>query len=200
MKRRNYIKSVGGIALTPALTLTDTDGGTDTDTAEEFDRVAISQTRISPEEFKRRTPRIIGHNLGLEVEFDESDFTQGKHIQAFYQKTHPVLRIKYFEASDGEQIWVNAGGIIYEPYSMVNAAEFIQFFHEQVDFEQVWMTRSSYNYQQYTIGDWSAVTQDDLSRDGESTVAVIDGERIDFDSRGERQKRVRDEIVKRIFP
>jgi hypothetical protein len=198
MKRRNYVKSVGGLALTPALTLTDT--STRTDTGEEFDRIPISETRISPEEFKRRTPRIIGHNLSLEVEVEEKEFESGKFIQAFYQKTHPILRITYLQERDGEQIWVNAGDIIYYPSSMTNAAEFIQAFKEQVDFSMVWKTENLYQYRQFTIGDWSAVTQDDLSLDGESTVAIIDGERIDFDSREERHQTVRDEIMERILP
>lgn len=183
MERREFFKSAGGLALAPALSLarthTDTDG------------------RLTPEQYKRRVPTHLGEEL--KIEHSETELPSGTHITSSYQRQHPLLRIIYSEGAD-EQVLAQAGELIYGPDSITDACRFLQLFDRHVQFDFQMATGSGYSYYEYSIENWSAVVQEDLSVGSSSSVAIIDGERIKFGDRGEKRETVRDEVVERIFP
>ncbi|MBP1986967.1 hypothetical protein [Halolamina salifodinae] len=183
MKRRQYIQSVGGIALTPTLSLARTD----------------TSGHITPEQYKRRVPDSI---KGIELELKEHDIESlGKHIFSLYSK-HPLHpTITYTEhppdTEGRSQVIVDFGRLRYGFETVSGAVRFLRQVMTRVEYERrVRGEDAGYAYESYTVDDWTLTVQ--LDRDDEGSTVVIDGERVGFESRKERYRVVKQLVQERI--
>ncbi|WP_134672089.1 hypothetical protein [Halorussus marinus] len=181
MNRRQYIHSVGGIALTPTLSVTDT----------------RTSGHITGEEYKQRVPTRLGEYEVSHGQYEHE--IDGTYIYSYYTNRHPFLKISYTEKSDS-QIRATAGtDICFKPNTVYEGYRFLRAFKEQVSYWSRGKTGNKYSYRVYTIGDWTVTLQGYGGGHESSTLAVIDGELIDFQDKQERQRAVSEKVINRIL-
>jgi len=187
MRRRTYLRSIGGIALTPTLSLARTDTG----------------GHITPEQYKRRVPDSLA---GFGVEHREHDTESvGTHIYSLYSKRPPHPSIAYTEyppdTEGRSQIIADVGMLRYGVDSVSEATRLLERFVHRVDYQmhREWSEDGNrYIYDVYTVEDWTLTVQNRLGGEYSSLLAVIDGERVEFDSDKERFRVVKQLIQERI--
>ncbi|WP_148708229.1 hypothetical protein [Haloferax sp. Atlit-12N] len=183
MNRRQYIYSVGGIALTPTLPLARTDTG----------------RHITPEQYKRRVPESI---KGVEVELKEHDTESvGKHIYSIYSNQSPFPSITYTEhppdTEGRSQVIADVGRLRYGFETVSGAVRFLRQAMTRVEYERrVRGEDAGYAYESYTVDDWTLTVQ--LDRDDGGSTVVIDGEWVEFENRKERNKVVKQLVQRKL--
>ncbi|WP_134672090.1 hypothetical protein [Halorussus marinus] len=193
MKRRNYLQSLGGIALLPALSLTGETG----DEPEHLSLEPLEDIRLTPDEYKRWLPsRIGGENGLLEVSHNEFELGVGKLIRSYYSHD-PTLRVTYTEKADN-QVRAKAGGLFFRPDYLNHAAEFLNLFDKRVDYKSSKTER--FHYHTYTIDGWRATVRDELGPTEEHSFAIIDYDGTSFPDRETKRQHITNEVTERLFP
>jgi hypothetical protein len=193
MNRRQYIQSVGGIALLPALSLTGETG----DEPEHLNLEPLEDIRLTPDEYKRWLPsRIGGENGLLEVSHNEFNLGLGKLIRSYYSH-NPTLRVTYIEQARN-QIRARAGGRTLYPDYLNHAAEFLCLFDKRVDYQRKKTDR--FVFHTYDIDGWRATVRDELGPTEEHPFAIINNDGISFRSREEKRQHITNEVTERLFP
>lgn len=187
MKRRQYLTTVGGIALTPTLSLARTN----------------TSGHITPEQYKRQVPDSLA---GFEVNHKEHDTESvGTHIYSLYSKRPPHPSIAYTEQppdTEGRsQIIADVGMLRYGVDSVSEATRLLERFVDRVDYQmhREWSEDGNrYIYDVYTVEDWTLTVQNRLGTEYHCLTAIIDGERVEFDSDKERFRVVKQLIREKI--
>ncbi|MBP1986968.1 hypothetical protein [Halolamina salifodinae] len=197
MKRRNYLTTVGGIALTPALSLGKTESETEPNPEIEHPALEpLEEVRLAPEEYKRLLPTVIGVEDGtLEVSHNEFKLGVGKLIRSYYSHD-PTLRVTYTEKAEN-QVRAKAGGLFFYPDYLNHAASFLSLFDKRVEYRRKKTER--FVFHTYTIDGWRATVRDELGPTEEHSFAVIDNDGISFKSREEKRQHIAQEVTERIF-
>lgn len=192
MNRRQYIQSVGGIALTPALSLS-------AETEDEPEYLAlkpIEEVRFTPEQYKRLLPNGIGgEDDTFEVTHREFDLGLGKLIRSYYSHD-PTLRVTYTEQAEN-QVRARAGGLFFYPDYLNHVASFISLFDKKVEYRRKKTER--FVFHTYTIDGWRATVRDELGPTEEHSFAVINDDGTSFPDRETKRQHITQEVTERLF-
>jgi hypothetical protein len=183
MRRRTYLRSISGIALTPTLSLARTETG----------------RHITPEQYKRRVPDSI---KGVEVKHKEHDLeSHGTHIHSIYSHQSPFPSLTYTEnppdTEGGSQIIADVGRLRYGFETVSGAVQFLRQAITRVEYERrVRGADAGFAYESYTVDDWTLTIQ--MDRDDGSSTVVTDDEWVEFENRKERNKVVKQLVQRKL--